>query len=119
MNFTGILHVWHEDVERRRTRCKAHWMQGAKSGWVPDRTVPWVSIGRVGGVSEDAATSACSSLSVRSFSVMFVSPPRIGTPGSGGGGISCYRLMASPPSKQLSWSDLPDLSQMKRQPREV
>ena len=50
----------------------------AMSGWIPDGTVPWVSIGRVGGV----------------------------------GGVGT-------PSTQLSWSGLPDLSQMKRQPREV
>ena len=60
------------------------------------------AIGLDGSVGVDEATSACSPLSVRSFSLMFVSPPPIGTP-----------------STQLSWSGLPDFSQMKRQPREV
>jgi len=41
------------------------------------------AIGLDGSVGVDEATSACSSLSVRSFSMMFVSPPPIGTPGRG------------------------------------
>ena len=42
------------------------------------------AIGLVGSVGVDEATSACSSLKVRSFSTMFVSPPPIGSPGSSG-----------------------------------